>query len=172
MVFHIRNNKKPLTNYISGEKQRLFKKFGSLFIFLIILLVSIGVYFDVPILNSVYNWGNEIRNNQIGKSEETFHYQIIELDKKVGSHKINIELKKGEAFQYPLFAVWIEDSIGNYIENLYISRVISSSTFDYRTKIGDKWVAAIKRRPEVVPYWSNKRGIKASELTVKNYNRI
>jgi hypothetical protein len=163
MVFHIRNNKKPLTNYISGEKQKSFKKFQSLFIFLIILLISIGVYFDAPILSSVYNLGNEIRNNQIGKSEETFDYQIIELDKKIGSHKINIELKKGEGFQYPLFAVWVEDSIGNYIETLYISRVISSSTFDYGTKIGKKWAAAIKRRPEAVPYWSHKRGIKASD---------
>jgi hypothetical protein len=51
-----------------------------------------------------------------------------------------------------LFTVWVEDSIGNYIETLYISKVISSSTFDYGTKIGKKWAAAIKRRPEAVPY--------------------
>ena len=163
MVFHIVNNKKPLTNYISGKKQKRFKKFQSLFVLVIISVVSLGVYFDTPILNSVYNWGNEIRNNQIGKTEETFDYQIIELDKTIGNQKISIELKKGAAFQYPLFAIWIEDSIGNYIETLYISRVISSSTFDYGKKVGENWESAIVRRPEALPYWSHKRGIEASD---------
>lgn len=163
MLFHIINNKRPLSNYISGKNQKRFKKFQSPFVFLIIILVSLGVYFDTPILNSVYNWGNEIRNNQIGKTEETFDYQVIALEKKLGSHEIVIELKKGKGFQYPLFAVWAEDFMGNYIETLYISRVISSSTFDYGKKVDDNWKSAILRRPEALPYWSHKRGIKASD---------
>ncbi len=163
MVFHVINNKKPLTNYISGKKQKNLQKFQSLFVLVIIGMVSIGVYFDSPILNSVYNWGNEIRNNQIGKTEETFDYQIIELDKAIGNQKISVELKKGDAFQYPLFAIWTEDSTGNYIETLYISRVISSSTFDFGKKVGENWESAIVRRPEALPYWSHKRGIEASD---------
>jgi len=163
MIFHVINNKRPLSNYIIGKNQKRFKKFQSPFIFSIIILVSLGVYYDTPILNSVYNRGNEIRNNQIGKTEETFDYQIIELEKKLGSHEIAIELKKGEGFQYPLFAVWAEDSIGNYIETLYISRVISSSTFDYGKKVDDNWKSAIVRRPEALPYWSHKRDVKASD---------
>ena len=163
MVFHIINNMLPLTKYISGKRLPKFKKLLSPFIFLIILLIATGLYFDAPVLNKIYAFGNEIRNEQIGKTEETFDYQIIELDKKLGNQQITIELKKGEAFQYPLFAVWIEDSTGNYIESLYISRVISSSIFDYGKKVEDNWESAILRRPEALPYWSHKRGIKASD---------
>lgn len=163
IVFHLQNNKKPLTNYIIGKKQKSFKKLQSLFVLIIMILMATGLYFDMPVLNKLYAVGNNIRNRQIGKSEETFDYQIIELDKKIGNQKISIELKKGDAFQYPLFAIWGEDFQGNYIETLYISRVISSSTFDYGMKAGDNWDSAILRRPEALPYWSHKRGIKASD---------
>ena len=163
MVFHIINNQLPLSNYIKGKRQSKLKKLQSPFIFLITTLIAIGLYFDAPVLNKLYTFGNQIRNEQIGKTEETFDYQIIELEKVKGNQKISIELKKGKAFQYPLFAIWVEDSIGNYIETLYISRVISSSTFDYGKKVGDNWESAIVRRPEALPYWSHKRGVKASD---------
>lgn len=163
MIFHIINNKLPLTNYISGKRQSKLKKWQVPFVLLIFILASLAIYFENPMFNAVYNWGNQFRSEQLGKTEETFDYQIIELDKTIGKHKISIELKKGEAFQFPLFAIWAEDSIGNYIETLYISRVISSSIFDYGKEENGKWEAAKLRRPEALPYWSHKRGIQASD---------
>lgn len=163
MVFHILNNKKPLTNYIKGKRQSKLKKLQSPLVFFLIVIVALGLYFDTPVLNSLYKFGNKIRNEQIGKTEERFDYEIIELEKVLGKHNIDIELKKGESFQYPLFAIWLEDSTGNYVETLYISRVISSSSFDYGRKFNDKWESAIIRRPEALPYWSHKRGIIASD---------
>ena len=130
---------------------------------ILFLLISFGLYSDLPVLSGIYNWGNQLRNAQIGKSEISFDYQIIDLENKIGNKKIRIELKKGVAFQYPLFAVWMEDDLGNYIETIYISRVIASSTFDYGKKINDQWEAAIVRRPESLPYWSHKRGIQAAD---------
>jgi hypothetical protein len=41
--------------------------------------------------------------------------------------------------------------------------VIASSTFDFGKNVNGKWQSAIKRRPEALPYWSHKRGIKASD---------
>lgn len=163
VIFHIVNNKKPLGNYIKGKGQKKLKKFQGLFVFMAVLLVSVGLYHDLPGLNLIYKWGNQLRNQQLGKKEQTFDYQTISLSNTIGKHPISIELKKGKAFQYPLFAVWAEDSTGNYIETLYISRVISSSKYDYGKKTGEKWEAAIVRRPESLPYWSHKRGIKAKD---------
>lgn len=172
MILHIINNKLPLTNYISGKRQSKLKKLQAPFVFVLISLIAIGLYFDAPVINNLYTWGNEFRNEQSGKVEETFDYQIISLNKKVGKQNISIELKKGEAFQYPLFAVWVEDSVGNYIETLYISRVIASSTFDYGKKTGDNWESAIVRRPEALPYWSHKRGVKAVDDLMVPLNAI
>lgn len=163
MVFHIINNKLPLANYISGRNMEKLKKLQSPLVFSIIVLIAAGLYFDAPILSGLYNFGNEYRNEQIGKTEETFDYQFIELGQTIGNKEISIELKKGATFRHPLFAVWVEDSVGNYIETLYISRVISSSTFDYGKKVGEQWQPGIVRRPEALPYWSHKRGIQASD---------
>ena len=163
MVLHIVNNKLPLKNYIIGKRVSNLKKLQAPFILIFFTLICSLIYFENPLFNTVYNWGNQLRNEQLGKIEETFNYQIIELDKTIGNHKISIELKKGNAFQYPLFAVWVEDSIGNYIETLYISRVISSSTFDYGKKVNDTWQPAKLRRPEALPYWSHKRGVIESD---------
>lgn len=163
MALHLVNNKLPLSNYVTGKRVTKFKKLQSPFIFLIAIVFMIGLYFNMPVFNKLYAFGNDLRNQQLGKEETVFDYQIIDLDKAVGNKNISIELKKGEAFQYPLFAVWIEDLRGNYMQTLYISRVISSSTFDYGKNIDGNWESAIVRRPEALPYWSHKRGVKASD---------
>ncbi len=163
MVFHIINNKLPLKNYITGKRQKKLKKWQAPLIFSAILLMAFGLYLETPILSAIYSIGNEMRSKQMGKTEETYDYQVIEMDKTLGKHKLSVELKKGKAFKYPLFAIWLEDSIGNYLETLYVSRVMSSSTFDYGKKVEGKWEPALVRRPEALPYWSHKRGKVATD---------
>ncbi|XCF07289.1 DUF4405 domain-containing protein [Tamlana crocina] len=171
MVCHVLNNKKPLSNYISGKGQSKLKKFQSLLVFSFILVLAFGVFFEYPILRDLYSFGNKIRNEKLGKTETEFDYQIIELEKALGDLQFEIELKKRIEFQYPLFAVWIEDSKGHYVETLYISRVISSSQFDFGNKVNGVWQPDIVRRPEALPYWSHKRGIKAIDgLFMPLYN--
>ncbi|SNR83876.1 DUF4405 domain-containing protein [Lutibacter flavus] len=163
MVFHIVNNKLPLRNYIIGKRLSKFKKLQSPLIVFVAIILTLGVYFELPLLNRLYAFGNQIRNEQLGKKEVNFDYQVIDLKKSAGGKLVSVELKKGSAFQYPLFAIWIEDINGNYIQTLYISRVISSSTFDFGKKKEGKWESATVRRPEALPYWSHKRGIKAED---------
>ncbi len=163
MILHIVNNKLPLKNYITGKRQKGLKKWQAPLVFSIVVLMAFGLYLDIPVLNTIYSTGNELRNKQVGKTEETRDYQIISIEKPFGNHKLSVELKKGDAFQYPLFAIWLEDSIGNYLETLYVSRVISSSIFDYGKKTDEIWESALVRRPEALPYWSHKRGIEAAD---------
>ncbi|WP_347923943.1 hypothetical protein [Pontimicrobium sp. SW4] len=163
IVFHIINNKLSLKNYLIGKRLSKYKKLQSLLIIVVGILLVIGVYFDFPLLNNLYAFGNQIRNEQLGKKEVNFDYQVIDLKKPEGDKLVSVELKKGSAFQYPLFAIWIEDINGNYIQTLYISRVISSSTFDFGKKKDGKWESAIVRRPEALPYWSHKRSVKAED---------
>ncbi|WMI64110.1 hypothetical protein RBH94_08500 [Aestuariibaculum sp. YM273] len=163
MGLHIFNNKIPLKNYITGKRKPKLQKLQAPLVFLSITLIATGVYLNLPLFREVYTFGNEIRNVQLGKKETLLDYEIIKIIKDTGTHHIELELKKGNAFQYPLFAVWLEDSLGNYIETLYVSRVIASSSYDYGTKVNGVWEKAIKRRPEALPYWSHKRGIKASD---------
>jgi hypothetical protein len=77
--------------------------------------------------------------------------------------EITIELTRGESFNYPLMAAWIEDSEGKYIQTLFVPTSIATGVFKYGKQEKNKWVPAPKRAPQTLPYWAHKRGIKASD---------
>jgi len=77
--------------------------------------------------------------------------------------EIIVELKQGESFYYPLFAIWIEDIEGRYIQTLYVSKSVATGIFRYATVENNKWVTGEKRAPQTLPYWAHKRGVKASD---------
>ncbi len=163
IVFHIVNNNIPLFRYLKGQNFKGLQQYLSTIIATAIIVLGLGLFYEVPYLNGIYNFGNKLRNSQLGKSEQSFDYEIINLNKTKGQQKFRIEIEKGEAFKFPLFVVWTEDQQGHYIETLYVSRVISSSKFDFGKKIDGQWLPDIIRRPESLPYWSHKRGVKAED---------
>ena len=77
--------------------------------------------------------------------------------------EITVDLLKGESFYYPLFAIWLEDTDGRYIQTLYVAKAAGTGYFKYAKQEGNKWVEGIKRAPQTLPYWSHKRGIKAAD---------
>jgi len=76
---------------------------------------------------------------------------------------IIVEVKKGESFYYPLFAIWLEDSEGNYIQTLYVARSVATGVFRYARQEGNRWISDVKRAPQTLPYWAHKRGISAAD---------
>jgi hypothetical protein len=77
--------------------------------------------------------------------------------------EIVIDFTKGKSFYYPLFAIWIEDTTGKYIQTLYVARSVGTGVFKYAMQENNKWVTAAKRAPQTLPYWAHKRGIKAGD---------
>ena len=77
--------------------------------------------------------------------------------------EIVVELQKGESFYYPLFAIWLEDADGKYIQTLYVAKAVGTGFFQYARQEGNKWISEVKRAPQTLPYWAHKRGIKAAD---------
>jgi len=77
--------------------------------------------------------------------------------------EIVVDLNKGESFYYPLFAIWLEDAGDKYIQTLYVAKSAGTGYFKYAKKENDKWISAVKRAPQTLPYWAHKRGVKASD---------
>ena len=77
--------------------------------------------------------------------------------------EIIVDLQKGESFYYPLFAIWLEDTNGRYIQTLYVAKSVATGYFKYAKQEGNKWIGGVKRAPQTLPYWSHKRGIAASD---------
>lgn len=76
---------------------------------------------------------------------------------------ISLDLKKGESFYYPLMAIWLEDLEGNYLQTLYVPTSVATSIFRFGLVVDNKWEPGLKRYPQILPYWSHKRGVLASD---------
>jgi hypothetical protein len=77
--------------------------------------------------------------------------------------EIIIDFTQGKYFYYPLFAIWLEDAGGKYIQTLYVAKSVATGTFRYGSKENNRWISAPKRAPQTLPYWAHKRGITASD---------
>ena len=49
------------------------------------------------------------------------------------------------------------------LQTLFVPKTIATGIFKYGSDASGKWVEAAKRAPQTLPYWSHKRGIKASD---------
>jgi hypothetical protein len=77
--------------------------------------------------------------------------------------EITVDFQKGESFYYPIFAIWLEDMDGKYLQTLYVARSAGTGYFKYARQEGNKWIGGVKRAPQTLPYWSHKRGVRASD---------
>ena len=100
-----------------------------------------------------------VKNNRQAEEEET---TIVSNPGGKGP-EIVVELTRGESFYYPLFAIWLEDMDGRYIQTLYVAKSVATGIFRYAAIENNKWITAAKRAPQSLPYWAHKRGIQASD---------
>lgn len=160
---HIINNLKPLKMY-SLNTHKYFVSKSLMFISTLVVLVLFGVYFNVPGFNLLYNFGNEYRNSITGIETLEDGTEIISIDKDFNKVFLEIEAKRGPTFRYAMMVIWIEDMEGNYIESIFVPKSIASSRYvNGKPDANGIWRPAIVRRPESLPYWAHKRGIRAAD---------
>ncbi len=76
---------------------------------------------------------------------------------------IEIEFRKGKSYYFPLMAIWIEDTLGNYLQTLYVAESIATGVFRHGDASTGKWMPGEIRRPAALPYWCHQRGIQAAD---------
>ncbi len=76
---------------------------------------------------------------------------------------IEIDFIKGKAHNHPLFAIWIEDTSGKYIQTLYVAQSIAKGVFQHGDVSTGAWLPGAVRRPAALPFWAHKRDIKAQD---------
>lgn len=80
-------------------------------------------------------------------------------------NSIVLEFIRGEAFNHPSMAVWVEDLSGNYLETLYVTQYVATGIYGHGQLAPGKWDSkpGTARRPSTLPYWAHKRNVKASD---------
>jgi hypothetical protein len=101
----------------------------------------------------------KVQSSNNGNQEKT----ILAMNSEGKGPEITIDFIRGKLFYYPLFAIWIEESDGKYIQTLYVAKSVATGIFQYAEQKHNKWQADPKRAPQTLPYWAHKRGVKASD---------
>jgi len=76
---------------------------------------------------------------------------------------LEIHFRRGTEHNHPLMAIWIEDTLGNYIQTLYVAESIAKGVFGHGDKSTGKWMPGVIRRPASLPVWAHQRGVKESD---------
>lgn len=160
--FHLANNLKALAGYLTARRRRIVWALalpGTL-----ALLVALGL----PPATTVIETGYALRNMS-GVTDGSFEV----ISTRVGATDglpIRLSVRAGRHYEsnpQPLFlglsyttvpqmAFWTEDSDGNFLETLYVTRALSDSSFQSADVFSDEVI----RRPEALPVWSHRRGIR------------
>ena len=73
---------------------------------------------------------------------------------------LTIQFEKGSEHNHPLFAIWLADESGKYIQTLYVSQTIGKGVFYRANRKTGQWKEGEIQRPAALPYWAHQRDIK------------
>lgn len=74
-----------------------------------------------------------------------------------------LDFRKGPAHNHPSFVLWAEDTDGNFIQTLFISKAVGTGIYDHGDPSSGHWEPGGIRRPASLPFWSHRRGIRAAD---------
>ncbi|MGX1930161.1 hypothetical protein [Flagellimonas sp. 2504JD4-2] len=163
VLFHLKNNFRPLASYSKGKMTLFVVCAGALFF--------VGAKYETPPFKQLMDFGASAKSN----SERMVNpeaYELVEMNTSKGMH-ITLDLLRGEHYWHPQMAVWIEDEVGNYIETLFVSKATAKGLFfggrsksNFKTFDTEKQSSYSFRRVNALPVWSHKRGVRYKDGAV------
>jgi hypothetical protein len=91
------------------------------------------------------------------KKPEVFSNESYGTDR--SGTTLTIQFEKGKEHNHPLFAIWLADENGKFIETLYVSQAIGKGVFPRASRKTGAWMAGEIQRPAALPFWAHQRNI-------------
>ncbi len=155
-LFHLSNNFKPIKTYARGKM-----------IFAVLIMVAVffsGAYYQIEPFDSLMNFGTKLKASS-EKELNLSEYEVFEMEMNKDI-QLTIDLLRSEHYWHPQMAVWVEDTLGNYVETIFVSKATAQGLFfGGRSKDNFKEFDEKKdaegdfRRVNALPVWSHKRGV-------------
>lgn len=73
--------------------------------------------------------------------------------------EILLQAEKGKQHNHPLYAIWLGDSCGQYIQTLFVSESIGKGVFKRGNRRTGRWMPGEIARPASLPYWVHQRNV-------------
>ena len=163
-VFHLRNNLRPIGMYLKQVVARRWFVVG----LLMVPATVVGVMLAVPPFQTITDIGYALKELRPIDRKAT---EVLTTRYDIKGRALSIEVKAGEHYTglgpevfgvqlttVPQMAIWVEDTRGNYLETLYVTKRGATGTY-----LADLLGKTEVRRPEALPHWSHQRGVAAPD---------
>lgn len=157
ILLHLGNNFSAIKHYASQKM--------ALGILLLFGLLFGATYSESKPFQMLMDYG--AKKKATSKQEvdwSTYEVVKMELDKEL---QLTIDLLRAEHYWHPQMAIWIEDTLGNYLETIFVSKATAKGLFfggrsKENFKEFDETQASSNdyRRVNALPVWSHKRAVK------------
>ena len=126
-------------------------------------------FFEWPPVNWLMNWKAR-RNANTRQNINVSEYEVIDHTRGEDPF-LTVDFLHGIHFWHPQVVIWIEDSIGNYVETLLVTTSTAKGLF-YGGRSADNYKEfdlvkqnenTLTRRVDALPYWSHKRGVQYND---------
>ncbi|UTW63101.1 DUF4405 domain-containing protein [bacterium SCSIO 12741] len=159
-VFHLTNNLRPIKSYL--------KKKSVYGIGMILALVVAAIYWTLPPFETVMEWGTQIRAQ--GKQEVDPEQRDILRMNTSHETQLHLDLLRGEHYWHPQMVIWTEDTNGQFLETLFVSKATAKGLFfggrnkdNFKTFDEELDSEGDYRRVDALPVWSHKRGVQYAD---------
>ena len=156
VLFHLKNNFRPFLSYNKGKLKYI--------ILSAIIVFFAGAYFQAAPFSYLMDFGAQ-QKATAQKELNLSTYEIIEMNANKDI-QLTIDLLRSEHYWHPQMAVWVEDTLGNYIESLFVSKATAEGLFfggrskdNFKEFDEKKDAVGDFRRVDALPVWSHKRGV-------------
>ncbi len=175
-LFHLVNNWRSIRAYTSSpsptpSKKRISKEI--VWVGTIGIAILLTSFLQIEPFQFIYQWGQAFRTAQKVEAE-IIKYEVYELNSATSGRSLAIDVRKGPYWRYPTYAFWVEDTLGHYIETIYVTSKLAKNNFHVRAVeengevkfLNEPETKAQRERPEALPVWAHKYGAKSNKGNV------
>ena len=159
-IFHIINNWGSLKVYTKERKEGKIKK-EFFMATLIVLVFLIGAGFSLPPFAQIQHFGEDITRGGEGKGRffNKISFEKIETNMDKQGTNLSFIIEKSNEVITPVMALWVEDTAGNFIENIFVPAKtieVTSGEADKRHALFEGEVETKIFTPAMMPDWQSK----------------
>ena len=121
VIFHIRNNWASLSTYTKSRKTSGLQKEFYLALALV-LVIFLGAAFGLPPFSQIQHFGEDLTRGERPKGafQRNIAFDDVSTNHSDSGSSIRFIIRKSNEALLPVMAVWVEDSAGQFIQNLFV----------------------------------------------------
>jgi hypothetical protein len=118
-IFHVTNNWSSLTSYMKDSASpRLKKEF--VFAAGLVFILIVGTALSLPPFVAMAKAGESLFRKPGPERQPMVSFEEISTNKDLTGTALSVTIQKNPAIKLPVVAVWVEDSIHQFVNNIFV----------------------------------------------------